>query len=72
MPAVALLSFALLAQFMGSPMPMSVQRSRTAPRSTDFLPSHNFKLEEVAVTLRKYHDAVLVYRQGRTAEQWPS
>ena len=47
---------------------MTAQRSRTAPRSIDFLPAHNFKPEEVAGTLRKYHDAVLVYRQGRTAD----
>lgn len=65
MRAVVLLSLPLLAQFMGSPV--AVPRSRAA-HSTNFLPSRNYKPVEVLGTLRKYHDAVLMYREGHAAE----
>jgi hypothetical protein len=38
------------------------------PASPNFLPPHKFKLENVLATLRQYHEAVLLYRRGATAD----
>jgi hypothetical protein len=62
--AIFLLSLALLGQVVGG-SPMAVKRP-AAPRSTDFLPPHKFRPEDVLVTVRQYHDAARLYRQGHT------
>jgi hypothetical protein len=68
MRGVVFLSLALVVQIVGGSSTATQLRSRAAPRSTDFLPPHNFKPDQVLPTLLKYHDAVVEYRQGHTRD----
>jgi tetratricopeptide (TPR) repeat protein len=48
--------------------PVSVAIDEQSKPSTNFLPTNNLKPEQVLSTLRRYHDAVVLYRQGHDSE----
>jgi tetratricopeptide (TPR) repeat protein len=69
MTAVLLAALVALAHLpqVGQSIPVAIPKP-SQPASANFLPQHKFNLENVLATLRQYHEAVLLYRRGATAD----